>query len=60
MRIPALIGILLLAPLVGCSRAVEVSVDTTTPFITPEQRSRMPLEERDDPYTIMHTQQQRR
>ena len=60
MRAVPLIGMLLLASLVGCSRAVEVSVDTTTPFITPEQRARMPLEEHDDPYTIMHTQEQRR
>lgn len=39
----------------GCNPVVERSVDTTTPFITPAERAKMPIEERDDPYTLMHT-----
>jgi hypothetical protein len=48
-----LIGVVILAG--GCGGPRPQPADTT-PFITPEQRARMPIEERDDPYVLMRLQ----
>jgi hypothetical protein len=50
-----LIG-MLLALLSGCAGEPPSGQLDTTPFITPQERARMSIEERDDPYTRMHTQ----
>ncbi len=52
-----LIALLALLFILGCQRTPpEVKSARTAPFLTPGERARLPIEERDDPYTQMHTQ----
>ncbi len=48
---------LLVGVLAGCGCTPSgPQASFVTPLVTPEQRSRMSVEERDDPYTIRHLQ----
>lgn len=45
-----------LFPATGCDSSVTVpNTADTAPYITPEERNRMPIEERDDPYVRQRT-----
>ena len=52
--------LVLFAPLLaamGCQgEPPEVQSARTAPFLTPAERAKLPVEERDDPYVQMHTQ----
>jgi hypothetical protein len=50
------LSLVVLLAVAGCGSTVGPSPSVTTPYITPEERAKMPPHERDDPYTMQHMQ----